>query len=606
MDFVEILKRVDRDLYDSADKAALPKLARFMERSKGIGGLLKSNNPVLDAFPVSSLLKLQDAYEHFERWKVAFRNTKRVMATSGLTLPDRSFSRTAFPHELSALERVAKMCQRTGYPDVASWEKAVDAHLALWNACVSLAMDKGKVSSRMISPEHPDASSFEPYIFNGEEISSLKKYLWLGARRGESAGILKIELALPQAEFVLQAKAHVVEMGIAAQRRELESVVEELVGDNIEKVVSLLMDWNASEEALKTARDAYTGLLSVPQLEAEKILSVYIGSADSGRAAVVVDKTGKLLESHEVKKGESLTTAIVSLLEDSEIQAAVLPVSAADESALREAGDLLDAKADLQVVRILPAAMSLARQKMSAPPAIASALILAFRAIRPTVEWANVPASALGLGEFTADLDAERLETALTDSRLLLAYEEKRSAVMGGPGKRVVKKRPLNPLVRTIRDLKPGMAVDGIVTNLTKFGAFVNVGLSTEAMIHVSQLSTDFIEEPSQVVKVGQTVNARVLEVIPEKGRIALSLKPAGADVPRRPQESRELLQARENANAIFNDSELAQMREAAASNPMPRSGHRLPMSGGNNSSKEQPKKSRSEALADLHALFKK
>ncbi|MBN2714562.1 MAG: S1 RNA-binding domain-containing protein [Deltaproteobacteria bacterium] len=610
MDFVEILKRVDRDLYDSSDKAALPKLARFLERSNGIGGLLKSNNPILDSFATSSLLKLQDAYVQFEKWKEAYRNTKRSMAASKLALPDRSFTRTAFPHELSALERVARMCQRTGYPDVSSWEKAVDAHLALWNACVKLAMEKGQVSSVMAAADHADAAQFEPYLFGSENIRELKKYLWLGARRGERAGIIQIKMEMPGGVFLEQARAHIADMGIAAQRRELESVVDELVGSSIEKVVCSLLDNEAEREALQTARDAYVGLLQVSEIESEKIVSIYIGSSDSSRAAVVLDKTGKLLDKHEAKAGESLIAKVESILADTAVSTVILPVSASDDQALREMSDLVDGRDDLAVIRILPAAISIARQKMSAPPAIASALILAFRAIRPHVEWANVPAASIGLGEFSADLDDTRLEAALSDSRLLLAYETKRGAAGGTTGKRVQKKRRLNPLVRTIRDLKPGMSLDGIVTNLTKFGAFVNVGLATEAMIHVSQLSTDFIEEPSQVVKVGQTVNARVLEVIPEKGRIALSLKPAGADMPRRQQESRELQQARENASAIFNDSELAQLRDVSLNGPpRPHGGGNMmkpPSHGGGTSSKDQPKKSRSEALADLNALFKK
>lgn len=612
MDFVEILKRVNRDLYDSSDKVALPKLARFMERSNGIGGLLKTNNAILDSFATSSILKLQDAFEQYQKWKDAYRNTKRVMATSKIALPDRSLAKTAFPHELSALERVAKMCQRAGYPDLASWENAVDAHLSLWNACVALAMENATVSSTMIAPDHSEASHFEPYVFSNENVKELKKYLWLGARRGEKAGILKIEMVFPEAQFEEQARAHILDMGLAAQSREISVVLEELVGNSISAVVHSLVDAEAMNEALQTARDAYVGVLSIPKLDAERILSVYVGSADTGRGVVVLDKAGKLLEKIEVGAGESVMGAVSTILESNEIEAAVLPVSASDTEALREVGDFFDNNDKISVVRILPAAISLARQKLSAPAPIASALILAFRAIRPNTEWANVPASAMGLGEFTGDIDDGRLEAALTDSRMLLAYEAKRNLSAGGPGKKMQKKRPLNPMVRTIRDLKPGMTLDGIVTNLTKFGAFVNVGLATEAMIHVSQLSTDFIEEPSQVVKVGQTVNARVLEVIPDKGRIALSLKPEGADGSGRQQESRELLQARENASAIFSSSESVPNKEPAAGVPLPRSErgmggipHGRPHGPGGGS-KEQPKKSRSEALADLNALFKK
>jgi uncharacterized protein len=142
----------------------------------------------------------------------------------------------------------------------------------------------------------------------------------------------------------------------------------------------------------------------------------------------------------------------------------------------------------------------------------------------------------------------------------------------------------LNPLVKTVRDLKPGMMVDGVVTNLTRFGAFVNIGLSTEAMIHVSQLSTEFVDEPSQVVRIGQSVTARVLEVIPEKNRIALSLKPAPVPGERSQAPRRESGQ-----------QALPPMIETTGG---PRSGPPS-QSGGD-------KKSRSAALADLHALFKK
>lgn len=607
MDFVEILKRVDRDLYDSSDKAALPKLARFLERSKGIGGLLKTQNPVLDSFAISSILKLQDTFLHYQDWKDAFRNTKRVLATSKLALPDTALAKTAFAHELSALERVAKMCQRAGNPDLVSWQKAVDAHLALWNSCVSIAMDKASISAQMISPDHQEASFFEPYVFANENVKELRKYVWLGARRGEKAGILKISVELPAQQFVMQAKAHIRDMGLAAQQRDISSIVEELVSNNIMQVVMSLIDKAATNEAIQTARDAYVGLLSVPKVEAEKLVSIYVGSAQNGRGVVVVNKAGKLLEAKEIGAGEPLVPLVESILSQEGVTTAVVPVSAGDDDQLRAVRDVLDSKPDLDVVLVLPTAISVARKKLSAPPAIASALVLAFRAIRPSVEWANVPASALGLGEFTSDIPQERLEAALLDSRLLLMYEDKRISGVGSASKRTQKKRPLNPLVRTIRDLTPGMTLDGIVTNLTKFGAFVNVGLATEAMIHVSQLSTDFIEEPSQVVKVGQTVNARVLEVIPEKGRIALSLKPEGSDAPRRQQESRELQQARENASAIFSNTE--NPTEAPLNPPpagtKPAMTGRPPMPSGRHS-KDQPKKSRTEALADLHALFKK
>jgi uncharacterized protein len=76
-----------------------------------------------------------------------------------------------------------------------------------------------------------------------------------------------------------------------------------------------------------------------------------------------------------------------------------------------------------------------------------------------------------------------------------------------------------------IEDLKPGMKLPGIVTNVAAFGAFIDVGVHQDGLAHISQLSDQFIKNPSDVLKVGQKVNATVLEVDLERKRISLSLK---------------------------------------------------------------------------------
>ncbi len=84
--------------------------------------------------------------------------------------------------------------------------------------------------------------------------------------------------------------------------------------------------------------------------------------------------------------------------------------------------------------------------------------------------------------------------------------------------------------VNKIQDLAIGMLLPGIVTNVTKFGAFVDVGVHQDGLVHVSQLSDNFITDPSEVVKVGQKVMAEVTEVDVARKRIALSMKGIGKD----------------------------------------------------------------------------
>ncbi len=79
--------------------------------------------------------------------------------------------------------------------------------------------------------------------------------------------------------------------------------------------------------------------------------------------------------------------------------------------------------------------------------------------------------------------------------------------------------------VNSISDLINGMMVKGKISNITNFGAFVDIGLKENGLIHVSQLSDEFVSDPLTVVSIGQAVNARVLEVDIDRKRIALSLK---------------------------------------------------------------------------------
>jgi uncharacterized protein len=81
--------------------------------------------------------------------------------------------------------------------------------------------------------------------------------------------------------------------------------------------------------------------------------------------------------------------------------------------------------------------------------------------------------------------------------------------------------------VHGLEDLEPGMRLPGIVTNVTNFGAFVDVGVHQDGLVHVSQLADRFVRDPAEVVKVQQRVMVTVLEVDRERRRISLSLKQA-------------------------------------------------------------------------------
>jgi protein Tex len=93
--------------------------------------------------------------------------------------------------------------------------------------------------------------------------------------------------------------------------------------------------------------------------------------------------------------------------------------------------------------------------------------------------------------------------------------------------------------VEDMSQLEPGMALEGVVTNVANFGAFVDIGVHQDGLVHISQLADRFVKDPREVVKAGDVVTVRVVEVDLKRRRIALTMKRQAADgaapVPRSP-----------------------------------------------------------------------
>ncbi len=76
-----------------------------------------------------------------------------------------------------------------------------------------------------------------------------------------------------------------------------------------------------------------------------------------------------------------------------------------------------------------------------------------------------------------------------------------------------------------LRDLRPDMILEGVVTNVAAFGAFVDIGVHQDGLVHISALSNTFVKDPHSVVKAGQVVRVKVLEVDEKRKRIALTMR---------------------------------------------------------------------------------
>ncbi len=114
--------------------------------------------------------------------------------------------------------------------------------------------------------------------------------------------------------------------------------------------------------------------------------------------------------------------------------------------------------------------------------------------------------------------------------------------------------------IETLQDLKTGLILDGVVTNVTNFGAFVDIGVHQDGLVHISQMAQQFVSDPHKVVKVGQIVTVKVIEVDIARKRIQLSMRLNDAAAPQekkmhQPASKNQVQRAKPKAEPIINSS---------------------------------------------------
>ncbi|MDB9524889.1 Tex family protein [Oscillatoria sp. CS-180] len=108
--------------------------------------------------------------------------------------------------------------------------------------------------------------------------------------------------------------------------------------------------------------------------------------------------------------------------------------------------------------------------------------------------------------------------------------------------------------VQTLADLQPGMTLEGTVTNVANFGAFVDIGVHQDGLVHVSQLADRFVRNPKEIVKVGQVVKVRVLEVDEKLKRISLSMRSPDSAPPSRKSKPAKQKSKGHSSNSTLQD----------------------------------------------------
>ena len=564
------------------------RFAELLTRGHSVADLLAHYGDEFGHLPVDTLRNMTQGLRTWLVWRKRRQQLEEARANAKLPpLPEEIFPRAATPDQLDAIVRTARLTARSDADSDEEYLKILESGVELWARCMAITRKEGVVHCEAKDLEAPGLLEFDEYVKRSDELADIPPHRWLAMRRGIKAGLLEIKLTTPDERLEEEVATFKSRLGAPAADREPRSLLEELVLDDLPAWLLRILDSEAQDKAISSASEALSGLLRTAPLQARQVGAVYFTKPGAPAAAVVTDREGDLTGQRTIKAKEGWQDKVADFFASRGVQHVVLPTSALTPEFLATLETkLTDRK--LQVVKIRAAALSEARRPLTDPPrrlgnTVASAVVLARRALDPLKEWSSVDPVRIGVAEYQHDLDEEVLRAALRETSELCRLERRRGrrVHMGAQvprGNAAMAK--LNPLVKSLTDLRSGMTIFGVVTNISHFGAFVNIGLPQEALVHISELSDSFVSNPNEVVRIGQQVNAHVLAVEPARGRISLSLKTL---------RKRGVLMDRGGS-----------MR---SSRPM-----RDRMSGGPsmNRDRDDPPISKAEALANLEKLFKK
>ncbi len=559
-DYIERTRIVNLDLLPADSRTAL---LESLEKQPSLAALEPSWAETLSSVPMEHLRRLSEACRNWREREDTLRRVLSDIEKQGLSIPSsEALDRALVPHKVEALARAVRLCPGTDNESEDHRTKILFACIDAWSGAVNLAIKRGELACHL-HQSHPQAQRFAEYARRREALSGLAGHRWLAMRRGERLGALSIAFTWPLSNITALIETFRPRMGEKIREMTTDDLVEKFVVSHLEKAIRGVLDRKVEDEAIRSAVSLYSELLSSPPLCEPPVAAVSVGRPGAPLGVAVVGKTKAVLDHALVDPTADWHQDVLAALTGHGIECVVVPRSAPDQDRLAELRKVLASEYAVHAVRnaALAEARSLVlHQHPELKPAVASAVVLATRALDPSREWSKVNPVGLGLAEYQNDLDIDRLQIALKDALILHRWEHNRKTptsrqtatktqpkvpkTPAGRPKRIVG----NPLVKSLTDLKPGMTVQGVVSNMTRFGVFVDLGLEEEAMIHISELSDSFVSSPTEVVSLGQTIQARVLGLDLPRKRVALTMK---SPPPKRREARRERRAPKNKADAL-------------------------------------------------------
>ena len=376
------------------------------------------------------------------------------------------------------------------------------------------AVITSKVIKKMKDTE--EAQKFADYFDFSEPLRRCNSHRLLAMRRGEAQGILRVSITIDGEECIARLTRQFVRGQGVCQTlvsQAVEDSFKRLINPSIENEFATLSKERADEEAIKVFSENLRQLLLSPPLGQKRVLALDPGFVNGCKIACL-DEQGNLLH-HEIiyphpprNQVRQATEALQRMIRTYKIEAIAIGNGTASRESKEFVGNSLT-----------PLTPSPSERGREASPDPSEGRGVPMRT-REDKDSLALPQNLSEVSASLSPLPSEGSGGAPTLRDILTELEKP-----GRDPRGEVEVFEFDKNVHTLNDLIVGMELPGIVTNITNFGAFVDIGVHQDGLVHISQLSDRFITDPTQVVRLHQHVRVRVVEVDMRRKRIALSMK---------------------------------------------------------------------------------
>ncbi len=530
LEFIKKTRMADVKVFEIPHKE---KLLNFLEAGLSLAEIATKNREIVEMIPLPHLKRIVDArraWQELESVRAAF--LKSLEEKGKQPPPEDVLNIALTPHRVEALERSLDMCPREDYENDAKWHDAIRAYLEIWTGALNLTLKRGFVM--LVPGGTVDISRYGEKLDIKEPLADLTLHRWQARRRAEREGAGTIEFEYPISSFLTHIEANKGRLGPKVADKTPQEILDDFVLSHLRDAVVRHMDRKSKDDALHRAATMYTELLKSPPVKIPHLGGFSIVQDGDVAGLAVVSETGKIIAHRLLDiEGEWWKTARMFFVQN-RVSYVAIPMTSPHpelvEKFREEEGGFLG------MLPVRSAGLSESRRpwvkEHGFEPPVASAIVLARRLYFPLDEWSKLEPAILGLVEYQHDLSEEEVNRYLNEAKGLVLLDPTVRRIppralpqLSGGGIAVGGGKRMNPSIKSFDDVKEGMEVRGIVINITRFGAFVNIGLPQEALLHVSEMSDGYVKDPKEILTLGQEVRATVIEVDRDKKRLSLSIR---------------------------------------------------------------------------------